>query len=883
MLRRPFLCRDLFLKVCFAVVTASLSAFCAPAVAADTERGFVDRVFKDAAGKHKYVLFVPEDYTPEKKWPIVLFLHGAYERGEDGRKQVEVGLGPYVKARSKTFPFLVVFPQARQRPGVEIKQTWSPGSPDGKLSRQILDSVEKEFNVDTKRRVLTGWSMGGYGVWQQAAADPQRYSAIVPISGGGKVELAKKLIDVPAWAFHGANDPTVKPDETRALIAALKSAGGHPQYSEIADVEHFAFKVAYDNDALYRWMLHPTLVGGDILVKAKPGVRTVPNAYENEPFRPAVEIPGALVLRIGNDALKAISYSIPAAMPPDLLSGTIGDMYETTVASGRTFGVTFSEIRYSGQLQRAVLQTTADGHLSLQLGLRNLRLQIGRTYVRGKGRSATTGPMSIVIGNRRPVWLSIQADPYVEKGKVRLKLRSVKFQIPNDNWTVSAPTSVSARGLGMTRSRVRSGLVSGVYGSKARIESEVRGVVPAMLKRIEAKLDLDKVVPSVSDFWPLPVYGPRIKLFAERVTVDEDGVSLAMGLTAAAIDPNKAPKVPKRVPSVGVALEKIPQSRDLRLHIAAGALSPLTDLLIQADVARIHVNDIPHEAFRRFADREALSAAIPDLKQLPENTEIWSELILARPLSITDDSSNPDDPSSPAGMQFNLPTVVIATAIRTDPQSTTWQPYAEFRFSLSQAAQAKMLARGFRKRHFVMDWKGKPLVSGAASFSADYTPKDSKIDTEKITALFTQCWQTWADSGPVSLRQVDDIDLGESLLRLSSAGWSNPYLYLGFSPPGSKLTNSTGQPLIYETKGPYSRWGGPYTLPAGKSHELDAAYSILIRRRVDGRYRMNTLHVGTHTEYRIPRVGGPPQLFQAQEQTDEELAQEQPAAQENGD
>jgi poly(3-hydroxybutyrate) depolymerase len=867
----------LFVKVCFAVVTASLSVPCVPAVAADVERGFVDRVFKDSAGEHKYVLFVPENYSSEKKWPIVLFLHGAYERGEDGRKQVEVGLGPYVKARSKTFPFLVVFPQARQRTGVEIKQTWSPGSPDGKLSRQILDSVEKDFNVDTNRRVLTGWSMGGYGVWQQAAADPQRYSAIVPISGGGKTELAKKLIDMPVWAFHGADDPTVKPDETRALIAALNSAGGHPRYSEIADVEHFAFNVAYDNDALFRWMLHPTLVGGDIRVKVKPGVRTVPNAYTNEPFRPAVEIPGALVLRIGADALEAISYSIPAAMPPNLLSGRIGDIYETTVTSGRTFGVTFSAIRYSGKLHRAYLKTTADGHLSLQLGLQNLRLQIGATYVRGSGRSATTGPMSIVIGHRRPVWLSIEADPYVEKGKVRLRLRKVKFQIPNDNWSVSAPTSVRARGLGMTRSRVRNGIVSGVYGSKSRIESEVRAVVPAILKRVEAKLDLDKIVPGVSDFWPLPVYGPRIKLFAEKVTVDETGVSLAMGLMAAAIDPSKAPDVPKRVPPVGAALEKTPRTRDLRLHIAAGALSPLTDLLIQADVARIHVNDIPHEAFTRFADREALMAAIPDLKQLPENTEIWSELILAKPLSITNRSSDADDPSL-AGMQFNLPTVIIATAIKTDPQSTTWQPYAEFRFSLSQAAQAKMLARGFRKRHFVMDWKGKPLVSSAASFSADYTPKDSKIDTEKITALFTQCWQTWADSGPVSLRQVDDIDLGESLLRLSSAGWSNPHLYLGFLPPGFKLTNSTDSPLIYETKGPYSRWGGPYSLPSGESHESNVNYPVLFRRRVDGKYQLNTLYVGTHTEYRIPRVGGPPQLFQAVEMFDED-----PAADEIGD
>jgi predicted peptidase len=92
MLRRPYLYRDLFLKVCMAFMGAPLLMLSIPAAASETEIGFVDRVFKDAAGEHKYVLFVPENYTPQKKWPIVLFLHGAFERGEDGRKQVEVGL-----------------------------------------------------------------------------------------------------------------------------------------------------------------------------------------------------------------------------------------------------------------------------------------------------------------------------------------------------------------------------------------------------------------------------------------------------------------------------------------------------------------------------------------------------------------------------------------------------------------------------------------------------------------------------------------------------------------------------------------------------------------------------------------------------------------------
>ena len=157
MLRRPFLCREISLKVCFAIVVVSLSALCVPAAAAGAKRGFVDRVFKDAAGDHKYTVFVPRNYSPEKKWPLILYLHGAGERGNDGRLPLTVGIGPAVKSKAETFGFLVVFPQCEDVKG-RILTGWSPESADGKRALKILDAVEKEFSVDSKRRVLTGWS-----------------------------------------------------------------------------------------------------------------------------------------------------------------------------------------------------------------------------------------------------------------------------------------------------------------------------------------------------------------------------------------------------------------------------------------------------------------------------------------------------------------------------------------------------------------------------------------------------------------------------------------------------------------------------------------------------------------------------------------------------
>jgi len=149
----------------------------------DSAKGMVDRVYRDADGQHKYVVFVPDDYTPEKAWPVILFLHGAGERGTDGKAQTRVGLGPAVKARQDTFSFLAVFPQCEDTKG-RILTAWSPESPDGKRALKILAQVEKEFRIDKDRQILTGWSMGGYGACRLAAASPERWAAVVPLAGG---------------------------------------------------------------------------------------------------------------------------------------------------------------------------------------------------------------------------------------------------------------------------------------------------------------------------------------------------------------------------------------------------------------------------------------------------------------------------------------------------------------------------------------------------------------------------------------------------------------------------------------------------------------------------------------------------------------------------
>lgn len=155
-------------------IAAALFLVVAQAFAADDgKRGFVEKIFKDDAGEHKYVVFVPPSYSPSKPLPGILFLHGAGERGNDGRAHLNVGLGSMVNAREATFPAIVVFPQCENTRG-RVLQGWLAGTPDADRALRILEQVEKDYRIDPKRRILTGWSMGGFGAWSIAAADPSR-------------------------------------------------------------------------------------------------------------------------------------------------------------------------------------------------------------------------------------------------------------------------------------------------------------------------------------------------------------------------------------------------------------------------------------------------------------------------------------------------------------------------------------------------------------------------------------------------------------------------------------------------------------------------------------------------------------------------------------
>jgi predicted peptidase len=198
--------------------------------------------------KLNYLLYLPEGYDAqgEKRWPMILFLHGAGESGEDLSKVKIHGI-PKLVETGKDFPFVVVSPQS-PRGG------WSSDN----LSA-LLDDVISKNKVDKERIYLTGLSMGGFGTWSLATAHPERFAAIAPICGGGNPARADRLKGLPIWAFHGAKDDVVPLSASESMIKALKAIGENPKFTVYPEAKHDSWTETYDNPELYTWFLEHSL------------------------------------------------------------------------------------------------------------------------------------------------------------------------------------------------------------------------------------------------------------------------------------------------------------------------------------------------------------------------------------------------------------------------------------------------------------------------------------------------------------------------------------------------------------------------------------------------------------------------------------------------
>lgn len=190
-----------------------------------------------------YLLFLPKDYEKKDSWPLLLFLHGAGERGSD-LELVKTHGPPKIVESKPDFPFIVVSPQCPK------DEWWEPFA-----LVALLDDVSQKYKVDPDRVYVTGLSMGGFGTWALAARAPDRFAAIVPICGGGERFQARRLQDIPVWVFHGAKDEAVPLDRSEEMVEAVRRAGGDVRFTVYPDAAHDSWTETYNNPELYDWLL----------------------------------------------------------------------------------------------------------------------------------------------------------------------------------------------------------------------------------------------------------------------------------------------------------------------------------------------------------------------------------------------------------------------------------------------------------------------------------------------------------------------------------------------------------------------------------------------------------------------------------------------------
>lgn len=256
---------------------AAVAAFaCAASVlAADT--GFVDRSVTVGGVTYRHQVYVPADHSAARAWPVVLFLHGHGESGDDGMLPTDHGIGTAIRRHRDRFPAVVVFPQCRRG------SVWFGAMEAQALA--ALDQAIREFNGDRERVYVAGTSLGAFGSYQLAARNPGRFAAIVAVAGGivpppgfpmpAEVVAAEKAGDpylvslrtadpyarvanrigpTAAWIVHGETDPVVPASEARRMAEALRQAGSDVRYTEYAGEGHGITERAYADPALPAWL-----------------------------------------------------------------------------------------------------------------------------------------------------------------------------------------------------------------------------------------------------------------------------------------------------------------------------------------------------------------------------------------------------------------------------------------------------------------------------------------------------------------------------------------------------------------------------------------------------------------------------------------------------
>ena len=802
------------------LLVAILSGAAGTASAAE-ETGFLQRVYRDARGEHKYVVYVPDGYTADRAWPVILFLHGAGERGNDGLRHTKVGLGPMISRWSR-FPWIVVFPQAEDERGAIIN-VWAPESPDGARALKILAEVESSYNTDPQHRVLTGWSMGGRGTYMMAAAYPDMWKAAVPVSGWANTDLAPKLANVPLWAFHGTADSIVAYPDDVAIIDAIREAGGKPLFTSIEGEGHYAWRKVYADPNTFRFLSDPTQFTEPPTLEPIPEIELSLQETDG-PFIPALELKNAAAIWLGTDVFADLSEALSREIVKTPMSGSLPGMPQNKRALGINFRIQTGPITYRVSAASANITPTERRTILVDLGISQARLTITRTTIAGLLCRGTAGPMTAIIGHRRPVPVQIEAVPYIDNGVFRVRPVQVQFTIPNDNWVVTRPVVHTNTPL-LPEGRVAKELVEGLFESKGRIEREFRQSITKAVAELEFELPAVSGDQLITSLWPIPVYRPRVRPRPHSIQIFPEGLGVIFDLTVAALEPKFATDKPEEY-DFGLTVADAARG-DLTILGAHRLIEPLSKQLVEANVTHINVLDVPNPTFRNLNDREVLAEAIPALLDLPKMTKLRVEIALRKPLELeTDENPEPCmEGNGEVELLLHLSDLAVIVSVQETPDAL-YRDFAEFSFTIRQPISLKVGNVTAGGRDVVTACSAPPQMVATGRWLTEQPPMDDRLETAVAIRLFQQAWLVWADVCGPTLATIPDLSVRGYSRRLAELLPGPKGIGAVFNEPLTVIENQTDVPLVYHTRRLDGPLGPELTLPPGQRHEYAVSIPV---------------------------------------------------------
>lgn len=781
-------------------------------------QGFRQHIFHDAAGEHRYLVYAPEGFGPAESGaasatleplPVVLFLHSAGDKGNDGLRPLDYGLGVALEEHP-TDRFIAVFPQCADVEGRYLTG-WQAGRPDAERALAILAEVEQNYPVDPARRVLCGWSMGGYGAWSLAADDPDRFSSVLVISGGA-IDRETSLEDLarsgtPVWAIHGRTDPLVAVEQAELLTQRFDDAGGRGTLTVLDGVGHDVWRYAFAHEAVFDWMLDPDSVDPTAVNLAAASPLPPRSRFVLEHLTWPRRIANAVTLRLGNEALAGISAAIPELIPRSILQGDLQDIERRFESGGTTAQVRLSDVRFRSTVSGASLRAISGGRFRVRFDLHPLELTFGEGSLFSNEHRIVAKDLSILMGHRRPVTLEAEVQPTVSAAGLRLIPLRQRFRIDDDNWFIRRPEDVVVDSPTLSREHAEIGIIGGLYLRRRELEEHVLGMVPSLLEIVEEELHGVPAPRLARLLWPLPALVPEIEVAPSLIRSDPRGLSLLLNVNVFSRTPGEDLR-----PAVPLRIETIEPTELLGVDLALESVRGLSRIVIDDGLAHINVLDIPAEKFSDLADAAVMSRVFPDLKNRESPSRLRSVLRLIKPFSLEVTKSDEDDgplrlmlyaPETALDIWEGVPKVETpqsnverseSTAkIREHPEPSTlnsqrstqtpWEARGRFILSIRQPIEVTIERDepGERKSGNLDGMNRKHPVPAVRSLHVRWLPqpeielvrieplegeRPDEVDAKALADLFTAAWISWTDQSGSQTLHVDELQFGTAALLL---------------------------------------------------------------------------------------------------------------------